>query len=109
MKQELLLFINNWSISQVKNTTFIGLVIDEYLTWKDHIDVITKKVIKSAGIIANNSKTALLYQPKYFEINILCFSLSISYLWQPTPGKYIQKTNPKTFKYSKKNCTLDDV
>jgi hypothetical protein len=46
------LFINNQHIIQVKNTTFLGVVLDEYLTWKDHINLITKKVIKSAGIIA---------------------------------------------------------
>ena len=51
-KYEMKLFINNQHIIQVKNTTFLGVVLDEYLTWKDHINLITKKVIKSAGIIA---------------------------------------------------------
>ena len=30
--------INNEKISQVKNTIFLGIVIDENLTWNDHVD-----------------------------------------------------------------------
>ena len=51
-KHELNLFVNNQSILQVRSTTFLGVIIDEYLTWKDHINTVTKKVIKSGGIIA---------------------------------------------------------
>ena len=38
--------INNELIKQVKNTTFLGVVIDECLTWKDHINSISKKLLK---------------------------------------------------------------
>jgi hypothetical protein len=33
-KYEMKLFINNQQIIQEKNTTFLGVVLDEYLTWK---------------------------------------------------------------------------
>ena len=42
--------INEQPIKQVKNTTFLGVIIDEYLTWNDQIDLLTKKIIKSTGI-----------------------------------------------------------
>ena len=32
--------INNELIKQDKDTTFLGVVIDERLTWKDHINSI---------------------------------------------------------------------
>ena len=36
--------INNNFIKQVKTSTFLGIVVDEFLTWHDYIDLISKKV-----------------------------------------------------------------
>jgi hypothetical protein len=44
--------INGKNIEQVKSTTFLGIIIDECLTWKDHIAKVAKKIIRAAGIIA---------------------------------------------------------
>ena len=44
--------INNEKIKQVKSTTFPGVVTDECLTWKDHIDLISKKIMKASSIIS---------------------------------------------------------
>ncbi len=44
--------MNKENIKQVKNITFLGIVIDEFLTWRDHIDLISKKMIKCAAIIS---------------------------------------------------------
>ena len=51
-KQELKLSINDENIKQVKNTIFLGIIIDECLTWNEHIDQVTKKIIRASGIIA---------------------------------------------------------
>ena len=40
-KHELKISINN-----------LGIVIDEFLTWRDHIDLIAKKIIKCAALIS---------------------------------------------------------
>jgi hypothetical protein len=37
--------INGKNIEQVKTTTFLGIIIDECLTWKDHIAKVTKKIV----------------------------------------------------------------
>ena len=39
-------------ISQVCHVTFLGIIIDEKLNWKQHIDFIHKKTAKSLGIIS---------------------------------------------------------
>jgi hypothetical protein len=44
--------INNEKIKQAKSTTFLSVVIDECLTWKDHIDLIFKKMMKASSIIS---------------------------------------------------------
>ena len=47
-KHDLNISINEENIKQVKSITFLGIVIDEFLTWRDHIDLISKKIIKCA-------------------------------------------------------------
>jgi hypothetical protein len=51
-KHNITISINNEKIKQVKSTTFLGVVIDECLTWKDHIDLISKKMMKASSIIS---------------------------------------------------------
>ena len=46
--------INDKKIEQVKKTTFLGVIIDEYLTWNDHLSLIHNKLLKSAAIISKS-------------------------------------------------------
>jgi hypothetical protein len=43
---------NNKNMEQAKSTTFLGIIIDECLIWKDHIAQVAKKNIRASGIIA---------------------------------------------------------
>ena len=45
------LFINNQVISSVRTTKFLGIVIDENLSWKPHIQKVASTISKSIGII----------------------------------------------------------
>ena len=45
-KHEIKLSINDGDIKQVKNTIFLGIIIDECLTWSKHIAQVIKKNIK---------------------------------------------------------------
>jgi hypothetical protein len=66
-KQDIKININGNNIEQVRNTVFLGIVIDECLTWKDHIAKVAKKLIRAAGIIAkirhfvNRNTVKLIY------------------------------------------------
>ena len=40
------LYINNSLLSQISSTKCLGVVIDQPLTWKDQISLITKKIKK---------------------------------------------------------------
>ena len=42
-KHDVKITINNMNIDQVKSTNFLGIVIDECLTWNDHITKVAKK------------------------------------------------------------------
>ena len=57
-KHVVTLTINNDDIKQVKSTTFLGVVIDECLSWNDHIDSVAKKTVK---ICRNYCKNTSFY------------------------------------------------
>jgi len=44
--------IDNKEISQVTTTKFLGVYVDEHLTFNDHVSIIAKKVAKNIGIIS---------------------------------------------------------
>ena len=70
-KQELKLSINDENMKQVKNTIFLGIFIDECLTWNEHIAQVTKRIIRASGIIAkiryfiNRNTLKLVYYALY--------------------------------------------
>ena len=43
INDEIKLSINDGDIKQVKNTIFFGIIIDECLTWSEHIAQVVKK------------------------------------------------------------------
>ena len=49
------LFIDGTNINQVHETSFLGVVLDENITWKSHISYISSKISKSIGIILRSS------------------------------------------------------
>lgn len=44
--------IDNNKIDCVKETVFLGVILDEHLSWKPHILSISRKISKSIGIIS---------------------------------------------------------
>ena len=52
---ELLLKINGLKIEDVKETMFLGVILDEHMSWKSHISHIASKISKSIGIIYKSS------------------------------------------------------
>ena len=43
--------ISNYSIDRVKEATFLGVILDEHLTWKSHVHNVARKVSKAIDII----------------------------------------------------------
>ena len=50
------IIINGSVISEVASTKFLGVIIDSHLTWKPHIDYVSKKIAKNIGIIIKARK-----------------------------------------------------
>lgn len=56
IKNKPIIKIDNIEIEQVTKTKFLGVIINETLTWNDHIVFIKQKIVKNTGIIYRLSK-----------------------------------------------------
>ena len=79
--------LDNQNIVKVKETNFLGVILDENLNWKSEISHVAKKVAKSIGIISRCSfffpKTSLrmlyysLIYPYFYYCNIIWASTNL--------------------------------
>ena len=53
--QNFVVSIDNIAISQVKSSKFLGVYVDEHMTWKKHIKNISTKIAKNIGILSRIS------------------------------------------------------
>ena len=73
--------ISNYSIDRVEEATFLGVILDEHLTWKSHIHNVARKVSKAIGIIykssfcLNNSSLRMLYFSLIYTYLLYCVSV----------------------------------
>ena len=48
--------VDNHPINEVHHTKFLGVIIDNKLKWKEHINYISKKIAKGIGVIVKATK-----------------------------------------------------
>ena len=62
--------INNHKLKRVKETIFLGVLLNENLSWKSHISHIASKISKSIGIMYKSSiyLTRLALRTLYFAL-----------------------------------------
>ena len=68
--------IDNQNIVKVKETNFLGVILDENLNWKSEISHVASKVVKSIGIISRCS----FFLPKT-SLRMLYYSLIYPYFY----------------------------
>ena len=97
------LSIGKNELTQVSSTTFLGVLIDERLSWKSHIRHVSNKISKSIGVI---SKVRYLVHQRCLAT--LYYSLIYPYLtycniiWGATCHTNLEKL----FKLQKKFCRI---
>ena len=71
------LFMDNLKLERNKVTKFLGLMVDENLSWESHIDYINTKISKNIGILykARNILGKSLLKQLYFSIYTLLLKL----------------------------------
>ena len=86
-KHKVNVILDNVSLERVNSTKFLGVIIDENLTWKNHIDTISKTISRNIGMLTKMKH----YVPGYILYSLYCtFSLTIHKLRYFNLGKYMQ-------------------
>ena len=86
------LIINNYEIQREEFIEFLGVLLDQHLTWKEHIKLTENKIAKNTGILYK----ARLYLHKR-ALLCVCYSYIHSYLnyantaWCRTSRTYLKK------------------
>ena len=70
------IIIENSVLEQVDNTKFLGVYIDQHLTWKTHVNFIAAKISESVGLFYK----AKYYLPSKSLLMALYFALIYPYL-----------------------------
>ena len=68
--------INNNDIEQVDSFNFLGLTLDQHITWKPHIDKISIKLSRVSGVLKKTQR--------YFPHQILIFNDHLQIIISPT-------------------------
>ena len=67
--------LNDTILERIKVTKFLGVLIDEGLTWKNHIDCISKTISRNIGIM--NKLKHCLYSTLYITNTLLYFNFTL--------------------------------
>ena len=62
----LVIRIDGESVNEVKKTELLDVIIDKWLSWKDHISYISGKIARGIGVIVKDRKDLL----KNYLINL---------------------------------------
>lgn len=86
------IFIDNSTINQVSSTTFLGVMINSELNWKDHISILAKKVARATGVIGRlkyklSKKTLMLL----YDTLILSQITYCNVIWASTYKTTLEK------------------
>ena len=80
--------INNCNIERVKETTFLGTILDETLSWKLHITNVSRKIAKFVGILHKTrfclptSSLCTLYYSLVYTVSL--YLVNCVSVWGPT-------------------------
>ena len=91
-REDLNVLLDNTVLERVKFTKFLGVLIDECLTWKNHIDCISKTISRNIGVM-----NKLKHYIPYRILHTLYCTLLLPYLsygiliWDNTCKSYLDK------------------
>ena len=81
--------VNEQNIEQVKETVFLGVVLDEHLTWKPHISQVAHK---QDFFYVNPKNSLLLFSLSFFYLH---------YCISHCPGIYVQNQSSSSCLFAK--------
>ena len=111
-KIKLELFINNTKIEQVKEFDFLGIMLDECMTWNSHINKIAGKLSRVNGVLSRLKRFVptdtlkmiynALIQP-HLNYGVLLWGKNVARIWK------LQKWAVRSITLSKYNAHTDPL
>ena len=96
---EITIKINKSKLSPVSNVNYLGVVLDEFLSWDAHVNQLYKKLAQTNGILSKLRH----YVPQKTCISVY-FSLFYSYiLYGSLAWQFTSKTNLNRSSFCKRN------
>ena len=99
------IIINGNKIKQVKFTKFLGIYIDEHLSWKIHINNLSQKMARNVRML-----NKLKYFLPLYTMKTLCYSLILPHLHLSCCGQihtqFIKKNKDITEESNKDNYEI---
>ena len=92
------IILDNTALERVKHTKFLGVLIDECLTWKQHIDCMSKTLARNIGVI---NKIKHFVPNRILHTFILYTCITLPYIWSACLGEYMQIIFRQAYKTSK--------
>ena len=92
IKEEFNIILDNTELDKVTSTKFLGIIIDENLVWKNHIDCISRTISRNIGVI-----NKLKHYVPYRILHTLYCSLVLPFInygiliWGKTSKCYLDK------------------
>ena len=97
---EITIKINKSKLSPVPNVNYLGVVLDEFLSWDAHVNQLFKNLAQTNGILSKLRH----YVPQKTCISVY-FSLFYSFiLYGSLAWQFTSKTNPNTVFILQKEC-----
>ena len=86
------LFINDVKIKRDNSLKFLGVMIDENLTWKTHVELVENKISKSVGILfkASHSLNSKSLRSIYFAL-VHPYINYTNIAWASTNKNYLKR------------------
>ena len=86
------LSIDDIPIDSVDEFNYLGIILHEHLTWKNHINMVTNKIAKVSGILnrLKHIKQVVKYmQFEYLICNLVIdnSSVSLAVVYRPPPSQ----------------------
>ena len=103
-KQKIKIILDDVSLNKVTSTKFLGVIIDDKLTWKNHIDAVSKTISRNIGMLTKLKH----YVPEFILHSLYC-TLVLPYInygiliWGNTCKTYLNKIHRLNTKMGGKN------
>ena len=86
------IIINGDEIKQVNFTKFLGIYIDEHLSWAQHINYLSTKIARNVGILSKLKHFLLVYIMNTLYYSLILFNLQYcTLLWANTYSSCLNK------------------